>query len=59
MEIISNSPSIQIQLPNAKSLLYSGQKSTNNLTEFYAWLNKDGKIVWVHYLTIKLFMKKM
>jgi signal transduction histidine kinase len=47
LEIISDSPSIHMHLPNAKSLLYSGQKTTNNLTEFYAWLNKDGKIVWV------------
>ncbi|MGZ5486499.1 MAG: cache domain-containing sensor histidine kinase, partial [Nitrososphaeraceae archaeon] len=58
MEIISNSPSIQMQLPNAKSLLYSGQKSTNNLTEFYAWLNKDGKIVWVTLFDNKTFYEK-
>lgn len=47
LEIISDSPSIHMHLPNSISLLYSGQKTTNNLTEFYAWLNKDGKIVWV------------
>ena len=47
LEIIRDAPSIHMHLPNAKSLLYSGQKTTNNLTEFYAWLNKDGKIVWV------------
>jgi signal transduction histidine kinase len=46
LEIISDSPSIHMHLPNAKSLLFSGQKTTNNLTEFYAWLDKEGKIVW-------------
>ena len=56
LEIISDSPSIHMHLPNAKSLLYSGQKTTNNLTEFYAWLNKDGKIVWVTLFDNKTFV---
>ena len=58
LEIISDSPSIHMHLPNAKSLLYSGQKTTNNLTEFYAWLNKDGKIVWVTLFENKTFYEK-
>src|ERR671911_294442 len=58
LEIISNSPSINMHLPNAKSLLYSGQKTTNNLTEFYAWLDKDGKIVWVTLFDNKTFYEK-
>jgi signal transduction histidine kinase len=58
LEIISDSPSIHMHLPNAKPLLYSGQKITNNLTEFYAWLNKDGKIVWVTLFDNKTFYEK-
>jgi signal transduction histidine kinase len=58
LEIISDSPSIHMHLPNAKSLLYSGQKTTNNLTEFYAWLDKDGKIVWVTLFDNKTFYEK-
>src|ERR671910_935600 len=58
LEIISDSPSIHLHLPNAKSLLYSGQKTTNNLTEFYAWLDKDGKIVWVTLFDNKTFYEK-
>ncbi|HET8794367.1 MAG TPA: hypothetical protein VFM31_11265, partial [Nitrososphaeraceae archaeon] len=42
LEIINNSPSVNSHLPAAKFLLSSAQKTTNNLTEFYAWLNKDG-----------------
>ena len=58
LEIISDSPSIHMHLPNAKSLLYSGQKTTNNLTEFYAWLNKDGKIAWVTLFDNKTLYEK-
>ena len=58
MEIIRDAPSIHIHLPNAKSLLYSGQKITNNITEFYGWLNKDGKIVWVTLFDNKTFYQK-
>ncbi|HET8792440.1 MAG TPA: HAMP domain-containing sensor histidine kinase [Nitrososphaeraceae archaeon] len=58
LEIISDSPSINARLPVAKSLLHSGQKITNNLTEFYAWLNKDGKIIWVTLFDNKNFYKK-
>src|SRR5688572_18715947 len=55
LEIISDSPSIHMHLPNAKSLLFSGQKTTNNLTEFYAWSDKEGKIVWVTLFDNKTF----
>ena len=58
LEIISDSTSINARLPVAKSLLYSGQKITNNLTEFYAWLNKDGKIIWITLFDNKNFYKK-
>ena len=58
LEIISDSPSIHMHLPNAKSLLHSGQKTTNNLTEFYAWLNKDGKIAWVTLFDKKTLYEK-
>ena len=58
LEIISDSPSINAHQPVAKSLLYSGQKTTNNLTEFYAWLNKDGKIVWATLFDNKTFYEK-
>ena len=58
LEIISDSPSINARLPVAKSLLYSSQKITNNLTEFYAWLNKDGKIIWITLFDNKNFYKK-
>ena len=58
LKIISDSPSIHMHLPNAKSLLYSGQKTTNNLTEFYAWLNKDGKIAWVTLFDNKTLYEK-
>ena len=58
LEIINDAPSIHMHLPNAKSLLYSGQKTTNNLTEFYAWLDKEGKIVWVTLFDNKTFYEK-
>jgi signal transduction histidine kinase len=58
LEIIGDAPSIHMHLPNAKSLLYSGQKITNNITEFYGWLNKDGKIVWITLFDNKSFYQK-
>ena len=59
LEIISNAPSIHMHLPNSKSLRYSGQKTTNNLTEFYAWSDKEGKIVWVTLFDNKTFYEKI
>jgi signal transduction histidine kinase len=58
MEIISDAPSIHAHLLNAKPLLHNGQKTTNNLTEFYAWLDKEGKIVWVTLFDNKTFYEK-
>ena len=58
MEIIRDAPPIHMHLPNAKALLYSGQKTTYNLTEFYGWLNKEGKIVWVTLFDNKTFYEK-
>ncbi|HJT85804.1 MAG TPA: HAMP domain-containing sensor histidine kinase [Nitrososphaeraceae archaeon] len=58
LEIINNSPSVNSHLPAAKFLLSSAQKTTNNLTEFYAWLNKDGQIVWNTLFDNKTFYKK-
>jgi signal transduction histidine kinase len=55
MAIISDAPSIHAPLSIAKSLLYSGQKSTKNLTEFYAWIDKGGKIIWTTLFDNKTF----
>jgi len=43
--VISSSQPVQNHDQSAQSLLDSAQRSTSDLTEFYMWLDKDGKLV--------------
>jgi len=46
LEILSNSPSIQEQDDKSRALFLLAQDSTKDLTDFYMWLDKDGKVAW-------------
>ncbi len=48
IEIIAGSPAImQDDLERAKQLLDRAQESTAELVDFYMWLDRDGKMLWV------------
>lgn len=48
LAIISASPAVQSgNAEQAKPLFSRAQASTNLVTDFYGWLGKDGKIVWL------------
>lgn len=46
LEILSNSPSIQEQDEKSRILFLLAQDSTKDLTDFYMWLDQDGKVEW-------------
>jgi signal transduction histidine kinase len=47
VQIIAQSPSVQDKsIEEVKTLLRVTQQTSNDLTDFYGWLDKDGKIVW-------------
>lgn len=47
LQILSNSPAIQSYNQESTILFDVSQNSTNQLTDFYMWLNRDGKVEWV------------
>ncbi|HJS82212.1 MAG TPA: sensor histidine kinase [Nitrososphaera sp.] len=48
IEIIAGSPAImQDDLERAKQLLDRAQESTAELVDFYMWLDRDGRMLWV------------
>ena len=50
LELISEAHSIQNNSPSAFNLINLGQDISFNLTDFYMWLDDEGKIVWISNL---------
>jgi signal transduction histidine kinase len=50
LEIIAEAPSIQNNDTSAFNLINLGQDISANLTDFYMWLDANGKIVWISNL---------
>jgi signal transduction histidine kinase len=51
LELISEAPSIQNNSTSAFNLINLGQDISFNLTDFYMWLDEEGKIVWISNLS--------
>jgi signal transduction histidine kinase len=48
LNIISNSPAVQAnRFEDAKILFNTAESVTEGLVDFYMWLDKDGRIVWI------------
>ena len=48
LRVISSAPTVQDEeAERAQPLFNTAQDSTKELTNFYMWLDKDGKIVWI------------
>jgi len=47
LQILSNSPSLLNEDPDARTLFNVAQESTNQLTYSYMWLDEQGKIRWI------------
>jgi signal transduction histidine kinase len=48
LEVISNARSVQNgEVERGRTLFNAAQDSTDNLTNFYMWLDRDGRIVWL------------
>ena len=56
--IISNSPGVKANLIATISLLESAQSTTNDLTAYYGWINKDGRLQWSTIFKNKEFYDK-
>jgi signal transduction histidine kinase len=51
LKLISNAPAItEANLTRSKIILNQAKNSSNGLVDFYLWLDKDGKIVWISNL---------
>lgn len=47
VQIIARAPSVQGKsIEEVKVFLQSAQQTSNDLTDFYGWLDEDGRIVW-------------
>jgi signal transduction histidine kinase len=51
LELISEAPSIRNNSTSAFNLIDLGQDISSNLTDFYMWLDDEGKIVWISNLS--------
>lgn len=47
LQVLSTSPALRNYDNDSLSLLDAVQKSTNELPDFYMWLDKDGKLIWI------------
>ncbi len=47
IQLLANAPSIQSNLPYGIKLIDLAQQTTKNVTNFYMWLNQDGRIIWL------------
>jgi signal transduction histidine kinase len=48
LHIIANAPAVQGSNFDAGHIIFdTAQNSTSNLTNFYMWLDKDGRLVWL------------
>lgn len=56
--IISNSPGVKANFIATISLLESAQSTTKDLTAYYGWINKDGRLQWSTIFKNKEFYDK-
>jgi signal transduction histidine kinase len=47
LQVLSSSPALRNYDNDSLSLLDAVQKSTNELPDFYMWLDKDGRLIWI------------
>ncbi|HEU4822307.1 MAG TPA: hypothetical protein VFS97_02675, partial [Nitrososphaeraceae archaeon] len=58
LQTLADSPSIQNnEFQRSQAIINSGQNYTSELTDFYMWLNKDGKIVWISNMNSTTYQK--
>ncbi|MEW6604599.1 MAG: sensor histidine kinase [Thermoproteota archaeon] len=56
LQVIAASRSVQNgDLSNAASVFNEAQLATSNLVDFYMWLDRDGKVVWISNLNQTAF----
>ena len=58
LRTLADAPSIQNnEFQRAQDIINSRQNYTNDLTDFYMWLDKDGKIVWISNMNSTAYQK--
>ena len=58
LRTLADAPAIQNnEFQRAQAVINSRQNYTNELTDFYMWLDKDGKIVWISYMNSTAYQK--
>ena len=58
LQTLADSPAVQNnEFKRAQAVINSRQNYTNELTDFYMWLDKDGKIVWISYMNTTAYQK--
>jgi signal transduction histidine kinase len=58
LRTLADSPAIQNnEFQRAQAVVNSRQDYTNELTDFYMWLDKDGKIVWISNMNSTAYQK--
>ena len=57
LELIAEAPSIRNNDTSAFNLINLGQDISGNLTDFYMWLDAEGKIVWISNLNESSYQK--
>ena len=58
LRTLADAPAIQNnEFQRAQAVINSRQNYTNELTDFYMWLDKDGKIVWISNMNSTAYQK--
>src|ERR671922_634769 len=58
LQTVADAPAIQNnEFQRSQAIINSRQNYTNDLTDFYMWLNKDGKIVWISNMNSTAYQK--
>lgn len=52
LQVLSSSPTIRNNDNDSLSLLDAVQESTNELPDFYMWLDKDGRLIWISGMNV-------
>lgn len=58
LQSLADAPAIQNnEFQRSQAVINSRQNYTNELTDFYMWLDKDGKIVWISNMNSTAYQK--
>ena len=58
LQTLADAPAIQNnEFQRSQAIINSRQNYTNELTDFYMWLDKDGKIVWISNMNSTSYQK--